>query len=106
MSKKNREPIRGTLSEVKKKEEPFELFKIETGVELPKNKKKEGPITKALKKSLEKLPPNGSFVIKKNQEAVVRRLLKDEVQFKSYIVTIRSIEDHPDYKRVFRLVKK
>ena len=89
-----------------KKKDSFELFKIESGIKLPKSKKKEGPITKALRKSLEEVPIDGSFVIKKNQESVVRRLLKDEVKFKLYNVTVRSIEGFPDYKRVFRISKK
>lgn len=98
--------LRDKKSSKEKSPETIELFKIETGIKLPKSRKKDGVITKAIRKSLEDLPVDGSFPIKKNQESIVRRLIKDEVKFKSYNVTIRSIEGFPDYKRVFRLVKK
>lgn len=92
-----------------KKEQPkpeIKLFKIETGVELPKQKRKEGTTSKKIREVLMKLPIGGSFVIEKKHESAVRVIIKDEAAFKNYCVTIRNIENEAGYKRVFRIPKK
>ena len=82
----------------------IKLFKIELGLVVPPRKGKKPTVSDEIHAVLLKTPVGGSFLIKRNQEALVRRLLKDNAaDFKSFKITIRQAEEGRDYMRVYRL---
>lgn len=91
----------------KKPTKEFELMKIELGIKLPPKPTKKNTLSDQMFKVLKKLPVGGSFLIKSNQDSLVRKLLTDKAaDFKDYTVTIRQAEEGKDYRRVYRVAKK
>ena len=83
----------------------FTLMKIELGIK-PAPIVRNNTLSEQMTKTLKKLPVGGSFLIKSNQDSLVRKLLTTVVDFKEYNVTIRRAEEGKDYRRVYRLTKK
>lgn len=85
---------------------PFELMKIELGIKVPPAEPRKNTLSSQMTSVLKKLPIGGSFLIKINQDSLVRKLLATVAEFKEYNVTIRQATEGKDYKRVYRLAKK